>query len=375
MNLYILDPAHNRIGMCDNYKSFIWTPRYFEPGDFELYAPASEELLVLLSRDNLIQRETDPTHAMIIESVELLTSAEDGDYVVARGRCLKSILGRRIIWSQTNLNGTVAYGISRLISENLISPSDPSRKVDGFTLGTMQGGTEAFSAQFTGDNLLEAVVGICRSYGLGFDVTLGSGGSLVFTLYKGADRSYEQNQNPHVVFSPSFDNLVDSDYLEDGKEYRNVAKVAGEGEGTDRRMVATGDLDATGLDRYELFVDARDLSSNDGEITEEAYNAMLAERGMKDLKEYETTVGFSGSVLPNRSYQLGTDYNLGDIVEVVNNYGVEGRARITEIIECADENGAHIMPTFESIYTEREYWVDEEGAFYVDETRKKYVLK
>ena len=33
------------------------------------------------------------------------------------------------------------------------------------------------------------------------------------------------------------------------------------------------------------------------------------------------------------------------------------------------------MPTFESIYTEREYWVDEEGAFYVYETRKKYVLK
>lgn len=375
MNLYILDPNYNRVGICDNYKSLIWTPRYFEPGDFELYAPASEELLVLLSRDNMLQREEDPTHAMLIESVEIQTNAEDGDYIIARGRCLKSILGRRIIWSQTSLSGTVAGGISRLLSENLISPADTARRIDGFTLGTMSGGTESMSAQYTGDNLLEVVVEICRTYGLGFDVKIGTGRTLVFELYQGTDHSYAQNTAPRVTFSPEFDNLVDSTYIEDGREFRNVAKVGGEGEGSERRFVTAGDLDASGMDRYELFVDARDVSSNDGEIEPEAYDGMLLERGANDLQERAATVSFDGSVQIGRNYKLGVDYNLGDIVEVINDYGVEGRARITEIIECIDENGDHIIPTFESIYTDREYWVDEEGNYFVDELSQKFIFK
>lgn len=375
MNLYIMDPNYNRIGLCDNYKSLIWTPRYYEPGDFELYVPASAELLVLLSRDNLVSREEDPTRAMLIESVQITTDAENGDFIIARGRCLKSILGRRIIWKQTSLAGTVAGGISRLLSENIISPTDPARKIDGFTIGTMDGGTAPLSVQYTGDNLLDAVVGICRTYGLGFDVRIGAGRTLVFELYRGADRSFEQSSLPHVIFSPDYDSLVNSTYIEDGSAFHNVANVGGEGEGNERRFTSAGDLDASGMDRFEIFVDARDVSSNEGEIPPEDYDIMLQERGVKDLKEYEATVSFEGNVQTGRNYELGVDYNLGDIVEVVNNYGIEGRARITEIIECADENGRHIVPTFESIYTEREYWVDEEENYFTDELRQKIIFK
>nr|WP_027293005.1 hypothetical protein [Robinsoniella sp. KNHs210] len=41
---------------------------------------------------------------------------------------------------------------------------------------------------------------------------------------------------------------------------------------------------AAGLDRYEKFVDARDVSSNNGEYTEEEYLKMLEDREIKVWK-------------------------------------------------------------------------------------------
>lgn len=374
MDFYVLNQEYKRIGIIDDYKSFIWTPRYYEPGDFELYAPASAELLALLARDNLISRSDDPTHAMIVEAVQIKTSAEDGNFVIASGRCLKSILARRIVWSQTNLAGTVAGGISRLLAENVISPSDTRRRIGGFTIGTMEGGTEPLSMQVTGANLLDAVVGICRTYGLGFDVTIGTSGP-TFKLYKGKDRSFAQSILPRVIFSPEYDNLLESSYTEDGTEFKNVAKVAGEGEGTARRYSEAGDAEASGMGRFEVFVDARDISSNNGEIPAEEYDALLQERGIKDLREHDETVGFEGSIQTGMSYKLGTDYDVGDIVEVISDYGIEARARVTEVISCLDETGEHTVPSFESIYTEKEYWVDEEGNHIVDEMRQRFIFK
>lgn len=348
MDLYLLNKNYEKIKLIDDYKSFIWTPRYYEPGDFELYAPASPELLATLSRDYMIQRSDDPEHAMIVESVGLTTDAENGDFVIARGRCLKSILARRIVWSQTNCSGTVTDGIRKLLNESIISPTDTRRAIAGFSIGSMEGGTGALSAQFTGDNVLAAVVGICRTYGLGFDVTVGASGP-TFKLYNGKDRSYQQSVLPRVVFSPDNDNLIDSSYAEDGTEFKNVANVGGEGEGTERRFAEAGDASASGMNRFEMFVDARDVSSNNGEIPAEEYDALLQERGTKDLKEHETTVAFEGSIQTGINYQLGIDYNLGDIVEVDNGYGIRERARVTEVITCLDDTGLHTIPAFEAV--------------------------
>lgn len=375
MNIYILDPDFNKIGLCDSYKSFIWTPRYFECGDFELYTPATAELLQQLTRGNLVMREDDTEHAMFIERVVVTTDAEEGNTITASGRCLKSVLARRIIPRQTILSGTVAQGISRLLAENIINPVGDARRIDNFILGSFTAGTETMKRQFTGDNLADAVINICKSYGIGWDVRVNlSTKKMLFDLYAGTDRSYTQSLNPFVVFSPEYENLVNTTYEENDAEYKNFAFVGGEGEGNARWIHETGDLDASGLDLYELFVDAKDISRNGDEISPSEYDAMLAAVGMERLAECETTVTFEGSTHTGRNYQYGVDYNLGDIVEVVNEYGIEARSRISEIIDCIDETGRHTIPTFESVYTPREYWVDESGAYYIDETGRKYTL-
>lgn len=350
MNIFILDSGFNIIDIIDRYTSIIWTTRYYDVGDFELFLPATPSMVSLLSVGRYLVREQDMVsngsfqNVMVICNREIQTDAEDGDNLIVSGYDLKSILRRRVVASQTNLSGTVEACIRNLVDDALISPVESARKVSGFSLGTDGDLTEySIKMQVTGENLCDVVTELCQTYGYGFDISVSSGGML-FYLYEGKNRSYGQNVLPYVVFSPYFDNIVSSDYVSNRDSFANVAYVAGEGEGTARRKVVVGT--ASGLDRYEVWVDSRNTSSNDGEITDAEYNAMLSEEGETTLADMRETVSYSGEVLSTVNYALGSDYFLGDIVQVENDYGLSAAVRIIEIIDSEDEGGRTVIPTF-----------------------------
>ncbi len=52
----------------------------------------------------------------------------------------------------------------------------------------------------------------------------------VFELYAGFDRSYDQTENPYVIFSPKFENIINSNYIESKASLKTVTLVGGEGE-------------------------------------------------------------------------------------------------------------------------------------------------
>jgi hypothetical protein len=192
--------------------------------------------------------------------------------------------------------------------------------------------------QITGKNLMQAVTDVCMTYGFGFRVVVDSG-NIVFSLYTGSSTD--------VTFSPEFDNLMNSDYFHNTENYKNVVEIAGEGEGTARKWAGIHGLDYGGLERRELFVDARDISSNGGEISEQDYYDMLFTRGYEKLAECQIVKGFEGEIDPQGTYKYKNDYDLGDIVTVSNSCGVTATPRIVEIIECWDETGYKVVPTFE----------------------------
>lgn len=333
------------IGVMDYFKSAIWTPRYYNVGDFELYVGAAQPTLELLQMDYYVTREDDDM-TCIIERPNIVTDSDGGKFLIVTGHSLQSLLARRIVWTQTNLNGTVENCIRRLINENIINPADPARRIDNFILGPAQGYTEKMEMQVTGNNLLDVVIDLCKTYGYGFKVTLDEQKHFVFQLYQGVNRSYSQSNNQWVIFSPDFDNLISVDYSADKANYKNVALVAGEGEGTDRKTVTVGA--ASGLERYEAYVDARDLSTNNGEITLDIYNNQLAERGTENLATTGIQESFSGEIEPTVNYMYKKDYFLGDIIQIENEFGISATPRITEIMECEDENGYTLTPTFGS---------------------------
>lgn len=345
-DVYILDRDLNAIGLVDDYESLIWTPRYFEPGDFEIYMKATEKSLALLQLDYYVTRP-DSSMIGIIETIRIQSDPEAGDHIIVTGRDLGSILDRRIVWSLTNIEDTVENGVRRLLTENFISPTLASRKMENFVLGDAQGFTERMSGQYGGDNILEVVVTLCKQNGLGFRVILNDEKNFEFQMYRGTDRSYNQTVNPYVVFSPEFENVISSNYNRDKSTLKNACNVWGEGEEFSLKTMGVGSV--SGLDRREMFVEAMDITSelNDGSIlTTDQYNNLLIERGHESLAKTPATVTFEGEVESIRQFVFERDYFIGDIVTVKNSYGVTEHPRVIEVIQSHDENGLLTIPAF-----------------------------
>lgn len=357
MDLLVLNKNLDVVAIVDVYESIIWTERYYEYGDFELYTAMTQDLLNYIKTDNYIQR-VGSDRVMIIEEIRIDTDSETGNHITITGRSLESILDRRVIWSQTTISGNLQNGIKKLVNENIISPSKEERKISNFifkdsTDSQITGLT--VEAQYTGDNLYDVISKVCEEKSIGFKVSLNESKQFVFELYAGADRSYEQINYPYVVFSPNFDNIINSNYLESKENLKNVALVGGEGEGTARKYLAIGNT--SGLDRRELFVDARDISSEgeDGQtLTTEQYNELLKQRGNEYLADYTDLVSFEGAVETNIMYKYGVDFFDGDIVQIANEYGHEAKVRILEVVISENEEGNSVYPTFKTITEEGE---------------------
>lgn len=356
--IYVLNNSNFIIeGVVDSYVSCIWRPSYSDIGDFELYVGASKKLFDLLQINRYLVRSLDISiddqgkftysKVMIIKNIELITDVENGDFLSITGRELKYLLHQRIIWSQTNLTGSTENAIRTIVTQNAINPTDTKRKIPNLALGTSAGLTDNIEKQVTGEYLDKAIVEIATAYYYGWDIFIYDG-NLVFIIYTGLDRSYNQTDRPYVVFSDSFENLYNTDYQISTEDYANTTLIGGEGEGVERVYTNVGNSN-TGLNRFETFTDARDLSSNKGsenEIPMSQYLQLLQERGKENLAKLAYTEGFSGEVLSDVAFKYGTDFDLGDVVTVINEYGISKNVRVLSAIESEDESGTKLLPQF-----------------------------
>lgn len=356
-NIYVLNQNFELQGVIDEYVSIIWRPAYYDVGDFEIYLGATDKAISLLRENWYVVRSSDITvkngvttykKVMIIKNLQLITDVEKGDFYCVTGRELKFMLHQRIVWGQTILsNDTAEYGLRQLIAQNAVSPVEPTRTIPNMQFGDVKGYTETIDLQISNKPLDEAITEICKTYNYGWDIYI-TDNKYTVDIYKGLDRSYNQTERPYVVFSDDFDNLYDTEYLYESEEYYNMTLVGGEGEGLDR-IYAYVNNDISGLDRYETFTDARDISQNlssDTPISYEDYLLLLEERGREDLAGKVVSEGFSGEILSDVAFRYGEDFNLGDVVTVINKYGIEKNVRVLSAIESEDESGTKLLPQF-----------------------------
>lgn len=351
MELLVLNTDFESIAVLDSYESLIWTDRYNSCGDFEMFFAMEESSLEFLKEDNYLWLK-DSEHTMIIEEIKIDADTEEGIHLIVTGRSLESILERRIIWGQRVFNGNLQNAIQTMLNECIISPSISDRKIPNFRFvaSTDPKITKlTIDNQYTGDDLYTVIKGLCEENNIGFKIVLTDDNWFEFSLYAGVDRSYDQTENPYVVFSPNFENIINSNYFSSKASYRNVTLVAGEGEGSARKTVTVGS--GSGLDRREVFTDARDVSSDteSGTLTESQYNAQLVAKGNKTLADHVVTTAFEGEVEVTRLFKYGEDFSIGDIVQIANEYGNEGSAYISELITSRSEEGFSVYPTFKTI--------------------------
>lgn len=354
MELFVLNADFESIAVIDTYESMIWTDRYNAYGDFEIYFAMDESLLEYIKEDYYLWLK-DSEHSMIIEDIKIDADTEEGNRLIVTGRSLESILERRIIWGQRIFSGNLQNAIQTMLNENIISPSVADRKIANFIFVPSTDSkitSLTIDNQYTGDDLYTVIKGLCEENNIGFKIVLTDDNQFAFSLYAGADRSYDQTENPYVVFSPNFENIINSNYFSSKAGYRNVTLVAGEGEGASRKITVVGS--ASGLDRRELFTDARDISSDteDGTLSDAEYIAQLRTKGLKNLADHMITTAFEGEVEVTRLFKYGEDFFIGDIVQIANEYGNENSAYISELIISNSDEGLSIYPTFKTISKE-----------------------
>ena len=439
ININVLDTNFNIVGVIDTYESFIWTDRFKNYGDFELYSGVTSNLLNLCKQDYYLEIQESP-HLMIIEGIEISTDAESGNHLKITGRSLESIIDRRIIWDQTTVSGTKDHTLKTAIEvlfkycfgfgtkgteiTKKYTDMDGTQKRVPYIRSTvrlttnknqtidvrkervirdllylrpdeaMMDGITIDKTQYTGDNLYDILMDIMdsySSYGLGYrivplykikeiytndyisehtDLTVEEVASLndytfVFEIYTGVDRSYEQNIRPYIVFSPDFDNIINTSYLDTIEPYKNVTLILGEGEGASRKRLILGGKDDNNqyvdpLIRRELYTDARDINMEDYGTTSN-YKAALKQRGMESLYECTRDITYDGEVEAERVFVYNEDFIMGDVVQISNEFGINGKARVIEYIISESNNGREFYPTFDSVELVNEFADEETG--------------
>lgn len=351
MDVTVFNSNFEVIDIVDAYDSLVWNGAYCGYGDFEMVVPYDSGVISSLSMDNYLSiPESD--RMMIIEKMIPKFDEEKGYLSTISGRSLESILLRRIIWKQTTISGNLQNGIKKLITDAIINPTDSNRKISNFIFQDSTDPTITSLTideyQFTGDNLYDVVQALCAEFGLGFKITLNDNNQFVFMLYNGTDRSSNQVLNPIIEFSPNNDNLLSSEYSLDQKDYCNVTLIAGEDEGESRKTATYGE--SSGLTRRELFTDARDIQSSDGEttMTPTEYTNALINRGKEKLLEHEILTEFDSSIDNGEGGMctFNKDYFLGDIVDIVDVIGETFKVRVNELTISISESEYSVHPIF-----------------------------
>lgn len=353
----ILNSNLEPVGDIDDAISSIWDKHYRDKGYAEIYTAATPRAVDLLKEGNYITREDDPCVARIY-SVATDTTEDDGEVIVAGANFAHAVLGRRIIWNTTNTEGNAEAVARSLIVDNCIAPTDKqgnqmkARIIPEIELGKLSGLSDTMeAAQVSYANLLEYILEICATFHYGLRAIMNIDNSkIAIEFYTGTDRSFRQQKNTFVVFSQENENLLGFSYKYDESTKVNAALIGGEGEGIDRKLAQIGT--AAGLDRYEVFVDAKDVTStienSDGTkqtYTAEQYNKLLEERGRLNLKP--ASESFDASVDLTRSYQYRKDFDVGDIVTIYDQHtGVYVNVRLMSVLETEDASGYTLTPTF-----------------------------
>lgn len=340
----LMNKSFGRLAAIDNYVSFIWTTRFYESGDFQLQIPVDSISTQYFQMGYYIIRDDDE-HVGIIEDIKIENTSTRKEVMTISGRFLSSLLSRRIIAIQTQVYGQVPSCIQTLINNNAINPSIVARKIPNLSFVSEVVSSMVMQAQYTGKNLLSTITEICKLYGIGFKMILDQNNYFKFVLFEGEDRSYGQSVNPYVVFSDEYDNLISAQYEESRKELVTDILIAGEGEGLDRKTLWVTKTAPTGIDRYEKYQDARNSSTNGGQIDDQTYYNELRGEALQNITTF--TSAFTGKV-DFSNIQYKEDVNVGDIVTIKNNkWGIHINTRLVEVIESVSESGAYsITPSF-----------------------------
>lgn len=364
------------------YQSLQMTRSFSTYGTMELVVNKYVEGSEHLQKGNIVFLYNRLDEAYVIRQ-RSISMTEDGkkseDWVIVAEH-IKSWFSQRITIppqgeAQDIVKGKAETVLAHYIRVNAENPPDSKRKIPNLRVINNPNpvGVE-FEWGSRYKNLAEELAEISFLTNVGWNVIVNyKEKTYDVVFYEGKDVTYSQKILPSVIFSPHLGSLGEMSYTESDLNYSNMAYVAAYGEGAERRVLAHRD-NVTGFDRYELFVDARDISNvedekpNGEEIPrpDEAIvkdlklrgDTRLAEREQEEYIEGASSLGIPASVWLQYMRDPSTipvdgnivyirDFDLGYKVTIMNrDWGLSTDAYLTEVKEIYENGRIVIEPVF-----------------------------
>lgn len=343
MLLRVYNTALELVKIVEEFESLIWNRKYYECGTFELVLPLTDENIIYLKKDYIIYKSDGEAGIIISRNIEI--KSDGSEVLKITGESLSGILKKRILINKIEMNDTYSNIIRKIVLFNFIAPVNSNRKISNLEFGEISIDSEKTYYESEEHSIAyDEINKLVTSSEIGFNIKLDiKNKKFIFNLYKGIDRSSTQKERPPVKFSRDLENILSLDYTDTNSNYKNVAIVFGDGEGSSRKKTIVND-NLTGIERIELYVDANDIKSTETRIVEvevededeegnvtgshtvekemevsipwSEYEPLLIKRGNEKLYECKDCENFEGDVNTHGNNIYKVDYDLGDIVTV-----------------------------------------------------------
>lgn len=363
----ILNSNLKKIDILRKYTFSQFSECFRDIGTFKINARLEEENLYLLDTSQQYYMLFNDKYLCKLEKVSRSSDNENNRTVTLEGRMASLILTKRVIAGTINYSGTTAGFVKALIDSEILADTSSNRYVninvvyddETYLASVCSNITKQTTGGYLWDDIQEALetdkLGIYfypniqtafipkgKDYETNID-------SWNLTISAGKDRSKGNSDgNVPVIFSQSLSNIASTEYERNVKEYCNVAYVAGEGEAEERKWYEiynsdSGASEKVGFERSELWVDARDIQSEDTDgntITDAEYEELINERANEKFADAAVEESYTATITEaNNQYTYGVDYNLGDFVSVVDNeLGITIKVQVTEVTRSVQNN-------------------------------------
>ncbi|AHN24359.1 siphovirus ReqiPepy6 Gp37-like family protein [Lysinibacillus varians] len=347
--LYVCNEKFERLGYIGNFSYLLWRKKYGPGSEAELHVDVTPKNIEQLKKGNIIFRQDDD-EAMYIYYRQF-DDSNGVDQLVIKCYSLTRWTDRRILWRQYDFYTTPELIMRQLINETMVSPADPTRKIAQVKLATVKNIGKAIQQQISYKQVFEVCENLCTTHDIGMRC-LFDGRTLKYDFYEGTDRTINQSLNPRIILSKNRSNLLKRTYEDADNDLKTTALIGGAGEGPARKMASIG-ASITGLNRREIFIDAREISDTrdgDGEqipIPDGEYNNLLVAKGKEKIAEYTEFIGFDCELdVTKENTKYNEDFFLGDLVTIKDDdLGILMNSRVMQADEVFQEDGKSIYVT------------------------------
>lgn len=215
MEIIVLDDTLHELGIADTFVSVIWTRRWFEPGSFEIQAPATANNLKLFRKFRYLYR-TDTGDAAFIKSV-IEDTGVDGEYITISGETPEGLLDKRATGYEIN-NEKLSELVKRTCVDGTEFGFAGFEFEDGdidYTIGpyTQWSGKTVYVDNYAGTQVGEFVREVLTPDGYAVVASFDrSTKKITCKFAAGIDRSAAQAENTQIIFSEDSGNLEQTVY-------------------------------------------------------------------------------------------------------------------------------------------------------------------